>query len=67
VLDAFVTLPVDTPVADVAAQLRRQHRWNPPDALQAAIALHHGLFFVTRNTKDFPPARFPLIEAPYKV
>lgn len=66
-LDALVTLPVDVPVADAAARLRREYRWKLPDALQAAVALHHGLKLVTRNTKDFPPQRFSFVEVPYRL
>lgn len=66
-LDALVTLPVDIPVADAAAPLRREYRWKLPDALQAAVALHHGLKLVTRNTKDFPPQRFSFVEVPYRI
>lgn len=67
VLDAFVTLPVDTPISDAAAQLRREHRWKLPDALQAAIAVRHGLALVTRNTRDFPPDRFPFVKVLYEL
>ncbi len=66
-LDRFAILPIDTPVADLAARLRREHRWKMPDALQAATARYHSLFFVTRNTKDFPPERFSWVKVPYAV
>lgn len=66
-LDALVTLPVDIPVADAAARLRREYRWKLPDALQAAVALQHGLKLVTRNTRDFSPERFSFVEVPYRL
>ena len=64
-LDAFVCLPVDRVTADLAARLRREHRWKLPDAIQAAVAQHHGLKLVTRNTKDFPPDVFDFVLTPY--
>jgi len=54
-------------VADLAARLRREHRWKLPDALQVAAAQHHGLRLVTRNTRDFPPERYPFVLVPYVV
>jgi predicted nucleic acid-binding protein len=66
-LDRFPTLPIDTPVADLAARLRREQRWKIPDALQAALAQHHALALVTRNTRDFPPAGHPFVVVPYAV
>ena len=65
-LDAFPTLVIDTPVADLAARLRSEHRWKLPDAFQAALAVHHHLRLVTRNIRDFPPDRHPFVEVPYK-
>jgi len=65
-LDAFPTLVIDTPVADLAARLRSEHRWKLPDAFQAALAVHHDLRLVTRNIRDFPPDRHPFVEVPYK-
>lgn len=66
-LDRFPTLGIDRSIADLAAALRREHRWRLPDAFQAAIAQHHGLKLVTRNTRDFPPARFEFVLVPYKL
>ena len=65
VLDAYRQIPVDTAVADLAAELRRTIRWRLPDALQAAAAVHHGLKLATRNVKDFPPRRFDFVVVPY--
>ena len=64
-LDCFPTLIIDQPIADLAAHLRREHRWKLPDALQAAVAQHHGLSLVTRNTQDFPPRRHSFVIVPY--
>lgn len=52
-LDVFPHLPITTEIADLAASLRRSERWKLPDALQAAVAVQHGLVLVTRNTRDF--------------
>jgi predicted nucleic acid-binding protein len=64
-LDRFHTLVVVRAVADHAARLRHDLRWKMPDALQAALARHHGLHLVTRNTRDFPPDRYPFVIVPY--
>ncbi|HEX3125969.1 MAG TPA: PIN domain-containing protein [Thermoanaerobaculia bacterium] len=64
-LNRFPTLGIDLEVADLAARFRREHRWKMPDALQAALAHYHGLSLVTRNTKDFPPERYPFVVVPY--
>jgi len=67
-LDSFPILGIDTAIADVAARLRRDHRrFKLPDAFQAAIAQRHGLQLATRNTRDFPPERFPFVVVPYTV
>jgi predicted nucleic acid-binding protein len=66
-LDRYPTISIDRPIADLAADLRRQHKWKLPDALQAAVARQHGLQLATRNTKDFPPRRFSFVVVPYSV
>ncbi|MBI2840301.1 MAG: PIN domain-containing protein [Acidobacteria bacterium] len=66
-LDCFPTLPIDKTVADLAARLRRETRWRLPDAFQAALAQMNGLRLVTRNSKDFPPQKWPFVLIPYKV
>lgn len=52
-LDVFPHLPITSEVADLAGSLRRSEHWKLPDALQAAVAVQHGLALVTRNTRDF--------------
>ncbi len=64
-LDRFPTLSIDKVIADLAARLRREHRWKMPDALQAALASYHSLRLATRNTRDFPPERHPFVVVPY--
>lgn len=66
-LDTFVTLQIDEPIADLAASLRRKHGWKLPDAFQAALAQHHSLKLVTRNEKDFPHRRHAWVLIPYRV
>ncbi len=66
-LDAFICLPLDRTTANLAARLRREYRWKLPDAIQAAVAKHHGLKLVTRNTKDFPADRFDFVLTPYSL
>ena len=66
-LDSFPNLAIDSEIADLAAKLRRTHRWRLPDAFQAALAQHHMLRLATRNTDDFPPGRFGFVDVPYAV
>jgi len=66
-LDLFPTLPITTPIADRAARLRHSERWKLPDALQAAVAEHHGLALVTRNTRDFKNGAGLEVVVPYAV
>jgi predicted nucleic acid-binding protein len=66
-LDRYRFLPMDAPIADEAARVRRDTALKLLDAIQAAFALRHGLRLATRNTKDFAPARFPFVFAPYRL
>ncbi len=64
-LNQFTLLSIDRDIADKAAELRRLHGWKLPDAFQAALAIHHNIKLVTRNTKDFDPSRHSFVEIPY--
>lgn len=66
-LDQFPALPIIVEIADRAARLRRSERWKLPDALQAAVAMQHGLALVTRNTKDFRDGGELRVVVPYRV
>ena len=66
-LDCFRFLPLDREAADLAAELRRLHRWKLPDAFQAAVARHHKLSLATRNTADFNPKLHPFVIIPYNL
>lgn len=66
-LDTFPTLPITAEIADRAASLRRTEHWKLPDALQAAIALQHGMILVTRNTRDFRSHGDLEVLVPYRV
>lgn len=66
-LDLFPTLPITLDIADLAARLRRTERWKLPDAFQAALAMHHGLALVTRNTRDFRSGSDLEVVVPYGV
>ncbi|MCF8263044.1 MAG: PIN domain-containing protein [Melioribacteraceae bacterium] len=65
-LDSFETLPIDNEVANLAAELRKKHRFKLPDAFQAAIAILNKVELVTRNTKDFSKD-LKFINVPYKL
>jgi len=66
-LDHYPTLPIGIEIADLAAELRRSHGWKLPDAFQAALAQHHSLKLATRNTRDFPPGKYPFVIVPYRL
>lgn len=66
-LDIFPVLDITKEVADLTAQLRRQHRWKLPDAFQAAIAQTHKIKLATRNTKDFDPENHAFVTIPYSL
>jgi len=66
-LDQYQLLIVDEPIADLAAELRREHGWKLPDAFQAAIAQHHKIILTTRNLKDFDPSKHDFVEIPYEL
>lgn len=64
-LSLFPTHYLTEEDADLAASLRREHRWKLPDALQAAVAINRQLTLATRNSKDFDPARHAFVSIPY--
>jgi len=66
-LDQYRLLIIDKPISDLCATLRKEHGWQLPDAFQAALAMHHGIKLVTRNTKDFDPKKLDFIEIPYSI
>jgi hypothetical protein len=66
-MDCMQFLPIDRDIADLAADLRRRHRWKLPDAFQAAVALHHNLQLATRDTAGFDPKRHAFVFVPYVV
>jgi len=66
-LDLFPALEISQKTADLAASLRRRHRWKLPDAFQAALAKQHRLRLVTRDARDFPPERHRFVRIPYKL
>lgn len=66
-LDRFPTHPIERDTADLAAELRRKHRWRLPDAFQAALSQIHGLQLATRNTRDFQPRSHPFVVVPYSL
>ncbi len=66
-LDQFKLLIIDKTISDLAADLRKEHGWKLPDAFQAALATHHKIKLVTRNSKDFKPSNHNFVEIPYQV
>ncbi len=66
-LDEFPALPMTSEIATLAARLRRTERWKLPDALQAAVAIHHELVLVTRNTRDFRTSENLQVLVPYAI
>jgi len=66
-LDQYQLLIIDRPIADLSAQLRREHGWKLPDAFQAALVQHHKTKLTTRNIKDFDPRQHDFVETPYSI
>ena len=66
-LDQYQILIIDRSIADDAAFLRRKHGWKLPDAFQTALAQHHQISLVTRNTKVFNPEIHDFVEIPYSI
>lgn len=64
-LKQYDCLSIIPATAELAAQLRKQYRWQLLDAYQAALAIEHRLILVTRNTKDFNPKIHSFVEIPY--
>lgn len=64
-LNLFPTHVLTKEDADLAASLRREHRWKLPDALQAAVAINRQLTLATRNSKDFDQTRHSFVAIPY--
>jgi len=78
-LKHFQLIELDRTITDLVIQLRREQRkkksikqptekviqWKLPDGIQAAIAIHYNLKFITRNTKDFDLNQHPFIEIRY--
>jgi predicted nucleic acid-binding protein len=65
--DQYQLLIIDKPIADLAADLRRDHGWKLPDAFQAALAQHHKTKLITRNSKDFDPQKHAFVTIPYTI
>ena len=66
-LDQYQPLIIDKPIADLAASLRREFSWKLPDAFQAALAVHHKIKLITRNTKDFDTRKHDFVEIAYRL
>ena len=59
--DRFRILPVDRPIAELAADFRFAHSTSINDSLIAATAKIHALTLVTRNVADFTPTGVPVL------
>ncbi len=66
-INRFPALEINGKTADLAATLRRSHKWKLPDAFQAALAQLHKMKLATRNHRDFPPEKFDFVIVPYLV
>lgn len=64
--DKFECLPLTKDDATVAADLRREHHWKLPDALQAASAKRNHLKLVTRDARGFDEKKHSFILCPYR-
>jgi len=66
-LDQYHFFALDKPIADLAANLRKEHGWKLPDAFQAALAQYHKVKLTTRDLKDFQPQKHDFVEIPYSL
>lgn len=64
-LSQFEKIPVDNPLVQTAAELRRGIGLELPDAIIAATALTTDATLITRNIKDFQKIKGLKIEKPY--
>jgi hypothetical protein len=62
----FKIIPLDTKVAEMAIQIRRNNRIRLPDAIIWATARVQNAVLVTRNTKDFNP-KAEGVRVPYEI
>ena len=65
VLSQFEKIPVDNPLIQIAADIRRTHKLELPDAIVAASALITGATLITRNIRDFQEISGLQLEKPY--
>lgn len=63
--DMFDILHPGEETYEIALMLRRERRLKLPDAMIYAAAKELSVPLVTRNTRDFDPARLPDVVAPY--
>jgi predicted nucleic acid-binding protein len=52
-LQEFRLIDISSSVMELSVEIRRKKKMKLPDAIIAASAVHHDLFLVTRNIKDF--------------
>ena len=65
-LARFSTIPIDSQVAELSVQIRKQYRMRLPDAIIWASAKSANALLISRNTKDFPESE-PDIRVPYQL
>jgi predicted nucleic acid-binding protein len=65
VLSQFDKIPVDNPLIQVAADIRRKYGMELPDAIVAASALITEATLITRNVRDFQKIQGLELEKPY--
>lgn len=64
-LSQFEKIPVDNPLIQIAADLRRTYGLELPDTIIAASALVTNSTLITRNIKDFRRIQNLQVEKPY--
>ncbi len=64
-LSQFEKIPVDNPLIQIAADIRRTYNLELPDAIVAASALVTQSVLITRNTRDFQKIPNLQLEKPY--
>ena len=65
ILSQFEKIPVDNPLIQIAADIRRTYKMELPDAIIAASAFVTNSTLVTRNVRDFEKIKDLKLEKPY--
>lgn len=64
-ISQFEKIPVDNPLVQIAAEIRREYNTSIADAIIAASAITKDAILITRNLKDFEKIKNLKFKKPY--